>query len=310
MSKSFKKKPNYILIIGIVLLAGIISWNLYSSWLVSQLALTTTSKGWVKHEKVVQTVFANTETIITTPTDGKVIILGEEGTRYKKGDTVAKIVPTGIDQGQAVEEIPIKAPISGLFYQKRDNLEHILTPENLMNMDLEALLAQVKSTARPILDQDGLNKNAPLGKMVNNLYPSWMFVYLEAEAQLSKGDTVKFRIEDNEYTGTVMKISGQPSGAVVRFSQYVNNTTENRIQEGVWCYKPATKGTLVPVDSLYTLGEERGVYLNDEGFIRFQNVKVLDQNEFLACVEGLPEGVEVITNPREGIDGMTVKKKI
>jgi len=310
MAKAFKRKPNYMLIIGIVLLIAIILWNYYASWLVGQLSLTPVRQGWVDHEKEVQAVFANTETIITAPAEGKVISSEEDGRRYKKGETVARIVPSGVDHGQAKEEVIVTAPISGLFYHKWDNLEQVITPENLMNMDLNALIDQVKTTQRPSVENDVQKKNAPLGKMVNNLYPSWMFVYLGDTDVVAKGETVRFRIEEEEYAGTVMKLSGQPRGAIVRFPQYVKGTTENRVQKVVWIFKPPTKGMLIPKGSLYTLGEERGVYIGDDGFIRFLNLRILDSNEKFACVEGLPEGVEVITNPREGIEGLTLKKRI
>jgi len=317
MPKILRKKPNYLFLISSVFLLSFIIWNYHSSWLVSQLSLETAHQGLVTHEKTVKALYANTEIVLTTPVEGKITMIQEEGQRFRKGETLVSILPTGIDYAQSKEEALVTAPISGLFYSYRDGLEQVITPENLMNMDLSGLLSQVES--RPQTENlqnttgsnnDAVSKHFPVGKMVNNLYPSWMFVYLEnVDITMIKDDTVKFIIENQEYLGTVMKISGQPKGAVVRFTQYVKGTTENRVKDVIWKHKASTKGLLVPVSALCTFGEEKGVYIGDQGIIHFKNVKVLDYNESVACVEGIPEGAQVITNPRKGIAGLAIKKK-
>jgi len=306
MPKGRKKKPNILLIGSVIILLGVFIWNYYSYWRVSQLTIATAKQGWVKHEKKVKTVFANTEIILTTPAEGKFIPLQEDGRRFRKGETVGRLVPTGVDPGQSQGEIAITAPISGLFYSGRDGLEPVITPENLMNMDLKALLAQTENAPSPVTVTDSVSKHSPVGKMVNNLYPSWMFVYLEASDQMAKGETVKFIIAGEEYAGTVMKLSGEPKGAVVRFTQYINGTTEGRVKDIIWSYKPSSKGTLVPVASLCSFGEEKGVYVGVEGVIRYTPVRVMDYNDTMAVVEGIPEGAQVIANPKKGIEGLTI----
>jgi hypothetical protein len=311
MPKGSGRKPNYLMIMSIVLLVGFGLWNYYSSWVVSQLSLEIVRQGWVKHEKTVKGVFANTEVVLTAPAEGKVILFPEEGRRLKKGETVAKLESSGVDHGPSREGVLVTAPISGLFYSARDGLEQVITPESLMSMELDGLLSQVGNLQQSTEnDKNIISKHSPVGKMVNNLYPSWAFVYLETTDNVKKDDIVKFSVEGEEYTGTVMKLSGNPQGAVVRFSQYVKGTTEKRIKDVIWINKPPSKGLLVPTRSLCTFGEERGVYYNSEGIARFKNVRVLDYNDDVACISGLPEGVQVITNPRKGIEGLTLRIKI
>jgi hypothetical protein len=312
MTKTSKKRPNYLVITGMVLLLSAIVWNYYADWKVSQLTVTAAKQGWVKHEKKVKTVFANTEMVLTAPGEGEFIPIQEDGRRFKKGEAVARLVPSGVGSVHTQTEIAISAPVSGLFYTKRDGLEEVITPETLMNMDLPGLLSQAESLQTTDPNPAGhrsVSKNAPVGKIVNNLYPSWMFVYLGENDTVSKEDTLKFIIDEQEYSGTVMKLSGQPKGAVIRFTQYIKGTTENRVQEVTWSIKPPSKGMLVPVNSLCTYGEERGVYIEDEGIIRFRNVKVVDLNGEFACLDGIPEGVSVISNPKKGIEGLTMKIK-
>jgi hypothetical protein len=302
------KKPNYLMIISIVLVVSFGLWTYYSSWVVSQFSLETARQGWVKHEKKVKGIFANTEVVLTAPVEGKLTLLPEEGRRVKKGDPIAKLESSGIDHGPSREEVLVTAPISGLFYSFNDGLEQVITPESLMKMELDGLLSQVENSQQSTEDDKTvINKYSPIGKMVNNLYPSWAFVYLETTDKVRKDDIVKFSIEGEEYTGTVLKLSGEPLGAVVRFSQYVKGTTGNRIKDVIWIYKRPLKGLLVPVSSLYTLGEERGVYYNSDGIVRFKNVQVLDYNDDVACISGLPEGVQVIVNPKKGIEGLALR---
>lgn len=308
MSKKPRKRPNYLIIISAVLILGFVLWNYRSSWLISRLSFDTVCQGWVKHEKQVKVLFANTEIVLTAPTEGKVTAVQEDGRRFKKGETVAKLTPVGVTHGSPLEEVSVAAPISGLFYSHRDGLEEVVTPENLMNMDLEGLLTQVNNTKPPAENVDNpVSKHTPMGKMLNNLYPSWMFAYLEASDTVAKDDVVKFMVDGEEYAGTVMKVSGKPQGAVVRFTQYVKGTSENRVKDAVWIYKPSSKGLVVPTSSLCTFGEERGVYTGEDGVIRFRNVKVVDSNENLACVVGVPEGVQVVVNPRKGIEGLPLR---
>ncbi|RNC29498.1 MAG: hypothetical protein AWM53_00496 [Candidatus Dichloromethanomonas elyunquensis] len=309
MTKEQKRKPNYLLILSIILFVGLLLWKSNSIWASGKLSFVTVRQGWVQHQKEVKTIFANTEILLTAPVEGKVVPVQDEGKRFRKGETVAKIIPSGVDREQTVGEVAVTAPVSGLFYSKTDQLEQVITPENFMNMDVNALLSQVQNGK--IISSgnaDSVNKLSPLGKIVNNLYPSWMFMYLEDKDQAAKGQTLKFTIRGEEYTGTVMQATGQPRGAVVRFNQYVNGTTENRVQNIIWNFKPASKGVLVPLTALCTFGEEKGVYAGNDGIVRFINVKVLDYNDSVACVEGIPEGIEIISNPSKGIEGMAIKK--
>ncbi|WP_368294034.1 HlyD family efflux transporter periplasmic adaptor subunit [Dehalobacter sp. TBBPA1] len=326
MAKKTRKRFNVFFMILVLSIIGLFLWDYRSSWIAGSLSFETVHQGLVQHEKTVKAVFANTETVLTAPAEGTVVLVGEEGKRFKKGESVARVIPAGVGHEQSDSGIWISAPVSGLFYSQRDGLEQIMTPENLMNMDLDRLLAQTQNngteTEQTETAQENTKENSqpadnsqntivslhsPIGKMVNNLYPSWVFVYLGIQDSLAVGDVVAFVIDDEEYYGTVMKLSAQPGGAVIRFSQYVQGTEENRIREIAWRFKSPTKGLVVPASALCTSGEEKGVYVLEDGVIRYQGVIVKDSNENLVCVEGLPEGVQVVVNPREGIEGMYVK---
>lgn len=300
MHKPKKNKPNLLFVIGLFIFIILVLWNFKNSIVFKQYDLETAVQGYVKHEKEIQVIFANTETVLTAPVEGKVILPPEDGRKFARGEVVATLLPAGIDHGQNKTDTPVTAPHPGLFYAGRDTLENIITPENLMSMDLNALLSQVESAEKPaVLPAETVNKHSPLGKIVNNLYPSWVFVSLDSGETMQKGDNFKFIAKNNEYNGTVMKVSDQPKGAVIRFNQYVKGSTENRIDHIIWVVKPPTKGVIVPSKSLCTLGEEKGVYEALDGLTRFRPVRVLDDNGQSACIEGLAAGKKVVANPQK-----------
>lgn len=300
MPKPKKNKPNLLFIIGLFVFLALILWSLKSSIMFKQYNLETAVLGYVKHEKEIQVIYANTETVLTAPIEGKIVLLPEDGRKFARGEVILTLIPSGIDHGQNKGDTPVTAPHPGLYYAGRDNLENIVTPENLMNMDLNSLLSQVESAEKPaVVPAEIVSKHSPVGKVVNNLYPSWMFVYLDSQDTMQKEDSFKFIINDNEYSGTVMKVSEQPRGAVIRLNQYVNGSTEDRIDHIIWVVKPPTKGVIVPSKSLCTLGEEIGVYEAMDGLIRFRPVRVLDDNGQSACIEGLAAGKTVVTNPQK-----------
>lgn len=300
MPKTSMRKPSFLLVISLVLLV-LILWNFRAVIIYGQYDIEVVSHGQVKHEKMVKVIFANTETILTSPIEGKVILPNEEGRRYANREIIATVIPTGIDHGDSGEEVTLKAPNSGLFYTRYDNLEGIITPENLMNMDLEGLLSQIPVIVTPIEQDVPVRKHSPIGKIVNNLYPTWMFVYLDDSDKMIIGDTVKIIVDNNEYSGVVMKVVQQPKGAIVRFSQYIRASTETRFREVSWIVKPPTRGIVVPSSAVTIRGEEKGVYLAEEGLSRFRSVKVIDDNGSFVCIQGVREGAKVITNPKKAL---------
>ncbi|KUO60722.1 MAG: hypothetical protein APF84_16070 [Gracilibacter sp. BRH_c7a] len=302
MPKTARRRPSFLVILGILFFLVLILWNFRANIFFGGYDIVAAQQGLVKHEKIVEVVFANTESVLTAPAEGQVILPQEEGRRFARGEVIAKIIPTGVDHGDTKEEITLQAPNAGLFYASYDNLEHIITPENLMNMDLNGLLTQISNTVTFSIDQNvPVSKHSPIGKIVNNLYPTWMFVHLDNSAEMVKDDTIRVIVGDYEYNGTVMKVVQQPQGAIIRFTQYVRGSTEARTGAVTWIVKSPTRGMVVPSSALAIQGEEQGVYVAEEGLIRFRSVKVLDDNGTFANVQGIREGDKVISNPKQKV---------
>jgi multidrug efflux pump subunit AcrA (membrane-fusion protein) len=308
------RKSKALLLGALLVAVSFLIWKFSFLMLGVRVVLTTVEEGWLKHEKGAKAVFANTEIVLTAPIEGKLVPVQEkEGQRFRKGEMLATLYPTGVDISRSVKETAVNAPISGLFYRSLDNVEQVLTPENLMKLELNNLLSQAErelteklaETAKQVgtsPKKSSFKKYEPLGKIVNNLSPTWMFIYLESGTNIRPDQTASFIIDGEEYCGRVMKISDRPRGAVVCFTQFIDGTVENRIQDIVWYYKAASKGVLVPLSSLLRLGEEVIVYVEEGGIVELRNVELIDANDHWACVKGLAEGVRVVVNPRPGME--------
>ncbi|UWG96115.1 hypothetical protein LPY66_14520 [Dehalobacter sp. DCM] len=320
MSKPLKRRINYIFILIVIFLACLILWDYRSNWITGKLTYTSIHEGEVTHEKNIKAVFANTEVILTSPVEGSVLSVGD-GKRYKRGETVATVVPSGVGHDPISSGNAVSAPISGLFFSSYDGLEQVVTPENLMNLELGGIVAQVESNGQSAENSqtkggsnanqentDTVYLNAPIGKMVNNLLPSWAFLYLGEQDHMAKGDFIEVKINDEEYTATVMRVSSEPKGAVIRFSEYISTSTAQRVMEIIWSFESSSKGLVVPTSAVWGTGEEKGVYILLDGVIRYRSVVVLDSNATLTSVEGLPLGTQVVVNPRKDIEGMFVRK--
>lgn len=293
----------------LALLLGSLGWVYRSHWITGSIQVELAKSGSIDHTVEAKAIFANEEYPIQSPATGKVKLKGEEAQRFRRGETVAEIYPEGVDPGANSSKAAayVSAPIGGLLYQETDGLENMFTPQNLLTMDLAKVLEQKET---PKTQMEVIQAGTPLGKMVNNLTPTAAFIELKPTSDLGVGKTVKFNVGGQVQSGKIMRKSDQPQGIVVRFNQYLEGTANHRVQEVKWISKPEVSGVVIPKSALYTKGEEQGVYVILEGIYQFRKVKIIDENETLACVENLPQGIPVVKNPRPDIEGLTADVKI
>lgn len=292
-----------------VLILGSLGWVYRSNWMTGSLEVELAQMGNIEHTVEVKAVFANEEFLIQAPASGKVELQGKDGQRFRRGETVALLHPEGAAPGIISNQrsVPVSASVSGLFFQEVDGLENMVTPQNLLVMDLGKVLEQKENTPT---GNTVIQVGTPLGKMVNNLSPTEAFIELKPTPDLSVGKSMKFSIEGQVQNAKILRKSDNPEGVVVRFSQYIEGTANHRFQNICWISRPSVSGVVIPKSALWTKGEEQGVYVVLEGIIQFRKVKVLDENDTLICVENLPHGIPVVKNPRSGIEGLTSRVKI
>lgn len=288
---------------GLVIIVLLVSmgWVYRSHFLTGSLQVTLAKEGSIKHYQNVTAVFANEETVLKANLSGTPNFLFQEGQRVRKGDTVANVQEVGaLGQGSGRED-RVVAPVGGLLYTFVDGLEGILTPDNLLAMDVHKVIEQTSNFKEDT--QGGSANSRIIGKIVNNLVQTSAVINMST-AEYQEGNTLRLIIDDQTYSAKILRLLDNPQGVVVQFNQYINGSSEERIQEIALIAKPTVSGILIPKSSLWYRGEEQGVYVVREGSIQYRKVKILDEDEEYICVENLPHGIPVIVNPRDGLAGL------
>jgi hypothetical protein len=140
--------------------------------------------------------------------------------------------------------------------------------------------------------------------MVNNLQNSWALIKLSSTEHILAGDRLTFISGKDIYISTVRRVEESSRLVVVEFGQYINGSTEQRRQQWRWQRAGRQRGVVFPREAIFAQGEEIGVFVVENSVINFRRVRVLDQNETLACVDNVPAGRLVVTNPRQGLHGI------
>lgn len=292
----------------ILVILSSLGWVYRSSFLTGTLEVKLAKQGSIEHTQIISAVFANEEVPIKASAAGNPEFLGKEGQRFRRGDQVAVIKPEGVtlDQNSPKTGAQVVAPIGGILSYEADGLESILTPGNLLAMDLSKVLEQ-SSTSK---NGEGIvQKGGIIGKITNNLQPTVAIIKIAPTEDYKLGKTLKFTIKGQDYSAKVVRLLDNPQALVVQFNQYVEGTAKQRMQDISWTSRPAVDGVIIPKSALWNKGEEQGVYVVQGGVIQFRKVKVLDGNEQNVCVEGVPHGIPVITNPRSELEGLTMNVK-
>lgn len=305
----------------LLLLLGSLGWVYRSSFLTGSLKVEIARQGSIDHLQTVAAVFANEETLLKAPGAGTTEFLVQEGERVRKGDLIARIHSGGVVLGQenAAAAHDLYASSGGIVFSVIDGLETYLTPENLLAMDVGKILQPTQELSATRETQEAQEPPPPqssgsvaagkvIGKIVNNLKPTVAVLKVEPKGY-EVGKSVKLIIDDQNYSAKILRLLDNPHGLVVQFNQYINGTSQKRLQDISLVQRPSVSGVLVPKSSLWSKGEEQGVYVVKEGAIQYRKVKILDQNDQVICVENLPHGIPVITNPRTGIDGLIMNIK-
>jgi putative membrane fusion protein len=307
--KKHRSKKHWFWVVLVLILMGGVVWFYRSNLLTGEIKYAVAQTGTITHERKVPALFANQELPVVAPYSGTIQFVGNDGQRFRRGETLATLQQNGAALGakqDSTTKTVINAAAGGIFFYQSDGLETIMTSENLMSMDLGKLVAQTsnaKTTGQTV------QAGEIVGKIVNNLMPSMAFLQLQSIDDLIVGKTIRLTTGNQTINAKIMRKSEKPMGVVVQFPQYINGSASDRHQEVIWNYAPQTSGILVPKSALWTQGEETGVFVSTEGVVHFKKVKVLDENDQQVCVDNIMSGIPLIINPRAGLEGLIAKVK-
>ncbi|MGC7870367.1 HlyD family efflux transporter periplasmic adaptor subunit [Desulfosporosinus sp. SYSU MS00001] len=304
--KRKKRNPYGLWIIVFLILFGGAFCYYRENFSAGNITFTAAQPGIITHERKVSAVFANQEQPVKAPNSGTIQFVGKDGQRFRRGETLAAVQQNGAAPGSNQSSLSgtvVTADMGGLFFHQSDGLETIITSENIMSMDLEKLVAQTSQVKVP---GQTVQAGEIVGKIVNNLSPTLAFLQLSSIDDIT-GKTIRLTAGNQTMDAQIMRKSEKPMGIIVQFPHYVDGSATERHQEITWIYAPQTSGVLIPASALWTQGEEQGVFISTEGVIHFKKVKVLDKNDQQACVDNLPVGIPVVTNPRNGLEGLIAR---
>ncbi|ADY55021.1 hypothetical protein Sgly_0659 [Syntrophobotulus glycolicus DSM 8271] len=283
-------------------------WAYDTAWFPRSLQYAVAEQGNLNHETKTKATFANRETVLTAPIEGRVTYLCDDGQRLSKGEETMSILPGGVDYGVKLQAVTVNAPVTGLFSQECDGLEEIITPENLINMDLSRLLLEMNKSGQPQTENNSLIPvNSAVGKIIDNLSPSYAFIELPSIQGLALNQSINLTVDQEEHLSTIVRLSDHPVGIVVKCASFVNGSMRPRVREITVRTQKASDGTIVPLSALSTKGQTQGIYVEENGVVRFKEVEIIDQNETEVCVKGISAKTQVVVNPQEGIEGTLVR---
>ncbi|MDR1069379.1 MAG: hypothetical protein LBL37_01130 [Gracilibacteraceae bacterium] len=305
-----------IIFFAVVAMAVVYVFQLREAWLTRDLTYESAREGYVSHDEILPAVFARSEILIYAADAGTVSFIVPDGKRAQKGETVARV--------DGRETRYLTAPAAGLVCARTDGLEEILTPAALLEADLAELFARcggaeeaafkgnpagtpaaAEEDTPPAEERSFVQTGRAAGKIINNLQPVWAYIAAGNTQGVLKGDRLFINVDGTVRACTVERVGAPGLGLVVSFPQYINSVTNTRVKEVGWRKETPTHGVVVPAAALFAQGEEVGVYAIESGIINFRRVKILDRNESFASVDNLQSGYTVVTNPRDGLQGVS-----
>lgn len=282
-------------------------WVYCAVWLPHSLEYTVVDQGELNHEIKTNAVFANRESVLTASADGTAKYICDDGQRVRKGEEVASITPGGVNYGVNLQEMRINAPGAGLFYKECDGLEEIITPDNLINIDLAKLFSETEKLKKQTENKNTKLRNGSVGKIVDNLSPSYAFINLPSIQGMVLGQKVYLKVDSEEYSSSVVRLLNNPVGIVVKAANCINGSIIQRTKEVTAQIQKSSYGTIVPLSAVSVKDNKKGIYIAEDGVVIFKEIEVLDQNESQVCVKGITPKCRVVINPKEGIEGILVR---
>ncbi|CFX57331.1 Uncharacterized [Syntrophomonas zehnderi OL-4] len=190
------------------------------------------------------------------------------------------------------------APTAGIYTRRVDGLEAALSDIKLASVGPEVFKYQ------PLLppNTDEIKAGQGVFKIVNNLIPSLILAHFpvsDPDLTINKQQKVKLLVKDKSlgfFQVADYKRDNDEIFLLLESDDFLEELLDSRLLEVEMVYN-SSDGYLVPQKSLVKRGQEKGIYCTKGENIIFKTVKVLDQKDDIAVIEGIEANDIIVVNP-------------
>ncbi|MFW6238056.1 MAG: HlyD family efflux transporter periplasmic adaptor subunit [Halanaerobiales bacterium] len=244
-------------------------------------------------------LIVRSEKAISSPVEGELKLLREEGERVHNGEKIVSLSARG-------EEMYVFNHRPGLISFNIDGLEE-LSPEQINELTPEKI-KNLERNFRQRVDGDFIGAGQPLFRIVNT---DSFFIVIETSCQEAEryeiNEDVFLESDDlqNRVEGKIANKSfysdSEKALLIVELKRFVDRWLSSRWAR-VEFVKNIHSGFVIPREAVFHQPEGRGVLIREtHGNFTFKPVTILQENQEEALVEGVEIGDTVIANP-ESVD--------
>lgn len=242
------------------------------------------------------------EITFSSPVTGRIIKKAQSGERVGIDMPIMEIEASSGTFLQSGDPFLIKAPISGVVSYQTDGLEEIFRPNELQSLNME----KIEKLELEIVDnskKDVVEKGKRFGKIVNNL--EGMQIYIEFPLDifnnpLQNGQELNlvFPEIDKEISVPIIDLKGIGNTAqvLVELPEIWYSLINVRVQP-VEIVLKRNQGIVLPKKALVVKANKTGVFWLRKGFVFWQPVNIISEDNENVVVGGLEPLTEVILNP-------------
>ncbi|MCL6610809.1 MAG: hypothetical protein K6T66_04620 [Peptococcaceae bacterium] len=249
-------------------------------------------------------VLLRKETVIASPSSGRLNMLVQEGERVRAGQIVAEVKTLPGDSGSSAGTDPIRAPGPGVVICRTDGLEGVLNPGQVDILEIAGAKLKAGESASVDLKNGKCDKGQPVMKIVDNLSPT--VICLQAPEGfppdlVKKGGAVFMTWENDRFRGIITDVReyrGRPQLLIQTLDCPGEFLRERKAVLGL--EGETVSGCLVSANSLVRKEGQDGLYIMDKNRTRWVPVRVEGVVNGLAAVNGagVIPGARYVVNPR------------
>lgn len=240
----------------------------------------------------------------------------QEGERVNKDAVVGYLVITTGTSLEKTERLPVSSPYTGIVSYHTDGYESIYNPETWSKLDLNKLVELEKGLATQETGEnktdEAIEPGEAMFKIVDNLAPAYLFTEIELPEnhELSVGGKIAVDLAQGatgRVQGTLNQLQ-QKEGRTRLLAEIASipQLYEYRKVKGNIVAR-SIEGASVDKTVLAEKEGQKGVFLLENGLVRWRAVTIADQVGDKYVVEGLQAGEWLITTPAYVQEGQKLR---